>query len=138
MSSVLTIESVKLSSTGKSLNVKANGKTYFAKKDSGLMDKLGATIEAETELSESPSGGNPFTWITKWKIASNGAAQSAAASNQMALNAPPPSGIRMEFMPFVSNCVAHAIQSGQCEGPAAIQAWADAAYSAACNLKNAG
>lgn len=140
MSSTVTIEQVKLSASGKSLSVRASGKSYFAKKDSGLIDKLGWTIEAETEESQPKDGGRPFVWITKWKKASE-QPQTAALNQSQHYEVPQPLGpsnaINLAFLPFVSNCVAHAIQSGQCDGPASIQAWADAAYTAACNLKNA-
>lgn len=38
------------------------------------------------------------------------------------------------YMPFVSNVVAHAIAAGRIEGPADIQAWAQAAKAAAVAL----
>jgi len=124
--SIIQIDSVTTSKTGKSLLVKGSGKTYFAKLDSGLLGKQGETIEAETKASE--KDGNTFVWIEKWKKASAEAAPSASIAQ---------GGINMAFLPFVSNVVAHAIQVGKIEGPAGIAAWANAAYDAACNLKEA-
>lgn len=118
-----TIEQVTLAKTGKSYRVKLGNEWVGAKKDSGIdMSFTGKTIEAEI------SDGDYGKWIEKWKIAT--AAQTVAATISA-------DGINLAYLPFVSNCVAHAIQSGQCEGPANIAAWANAAYTAASNLKNA-
>lgn len=124
MSSTIFIESIK--PTAKSLVIKSGGKEYFAKKDSGLDGKVGSTIEAETKQSN--YNGKDYVWIEKWKAASN------AAPAQGSFN---PTGINLAFLPFVSNVVAHAIQCGRIESPAEIQAWADAAYTAANNLSDA-
>lgn len=143
MTSTVIIEQVKLSASGKSLSVKASGRNYFAKKESGLMDKLGWTIEAETEESAPKDGGKPFVWITKWKKADAATASAPAAAPAPAAASAPaqqPSfsaeGINLAFLPFVSNCVAHAIQAGRIETPHDIQKWAQGAYSAANSLKD--
>lgn len=120
-----TITQVTLAKTGKSYRVKIGNEWYGAKKDSGLNEQsAGKTISYETET------GDYGTWITKWGSASNG-----NGGQQQAAPSAPTSGVNLAFLPFVSNVVAHAIQCGRIEGPADIQAWADAAYSAAHNLK---
>lgn len=118
-----TISQVTLAKTGKSYRVKIGNDWFGAKKDSGLNEQsAGKTITYETETGEYG------TWITKWGSA-NG---STGAGNPVPA---PTTGVNLAFLPFVSNVVAHAIQCGRIEGPAEIQAWADAAYSAAHNLK---
>lgn len=123
----LHIDSIK--PTAKSLVLSCGGREYFAKKDSGLDGKVGATIEADTKQSN--YNGKDYVWIEKWKIASNGATPQAAQPSFTA------AGINLAFLPFVSNVVAHAIQCGRIETPTEIQAWADAAYTAASNLSDA-
>lgn len=123
MSSTIFIESIK--PTAKSLVIKSGGREYFAKKDSGLDGKVGSTIEAETKQSN--FNGKDYVWIEKWKAASNATPAPAVTAT----------GINLSFLPFVSNVVAHAIQCGRIENPADIQAWADAAYTAAANLSDA-
>lgn len=126
MSSTLLITAIK--PTAKSLVITAGGREYFAKKDSGLDGKIGLTIEAETKQSN--YNGKDYVWIEKWKTASGAPAAPAQASFTAA-------GINLAFLPFVSNVVAHAIQCGRIETPTEIQAWADAAYTAASNLSDA-
>lgn len=126
MSSTIFIESIK--PTAKSLVIKSGGREYFAKKDSGLDGKVGSTIEAETKQSN--YNGKDYVWIEKWKAASSAAPTQPQGSFT-------PTGINVAFLPFVSNVVAHAIQCGRIENPAEIQAWADAAYTAANNLSDA-
>ena len=111
----LNIESVKQTSSGKSLIVKAGGKDYFAKVGVGL--SAGMTVDAETEESE--FNGKTNVWIKKWKPA-QGATQSQATgtSNGSA------------WLPFASNTVAHAISSGLITSPEQVKAWAAAAKQA--------
>ncbi len=59
----ISIESVTTSKSGKSLVISGNGKTYYAKLDSGLLGKQGSTIEAETEASDYQ--GKTMVWINK-------------------------------------------------------------------------
>lgn len=117
----LTIAEVKTNPSGKSLTVKAGGKDYFAKKDSGL--QAGMVIEAETKVSD--YNGKSNVWIEKWKaVAADTPTQTAGTNN----------GNTAAYMPFVSNTVAHAISAGLITDPAKIQEWANAAYIAAVKL----
>ena len=140
----ISILNVKRAPSGKSLIVEVAGRKegYFAKLDSGL--EAGMTVEAETKASEWK--GKTSWWIEKWKNAPATGLGQAPASGQQ--TRPDPSqtggegrftaeGINLAFLPFVSNVVAHAIAAGKVEGPAEISAWADAAYTAACNLRDA-
>lgn len=117
----LNIESIK--PTAKSLVLKAGGKEYFAKKDSGISS--GMTIEAETEESE--YNGKTYVWVKKWKPV-----QAVAAAIQT-----PQAGTNVTpwWMPFVSNVTAHAIQAGIIQTPSQIEAWAVAARNAAHKLE---
>lgn len=116
---ILSIESVKPTSTGKSLIVKAGGKDYFAKPNSGI--QAGMTIDAETKVSEYQ--GKQNTWIEKWKQTTAATPSPQAGTNGNAA-----------YMPFVSNTVAHAISAGLITTPDQIAAWANAAYVAAIKL----
>lgn len=121
----LTIESVKPSKSGKSLVVKAGGKDYLAKLDSGISQ--GMLIEAETK--DSDFNGSILTWIEKWKTV---AAQTTAHASAPTSNG----GSAPWWMPFVSNTVAHAIQAGIIQNPQQIDAWAVAARLAAQKLES--
>lgn len=116
---ILSIESVKPTSTGKSLIVKAGGKDYFAKPGCGI--QVGMTIDAETK--DSQFNGKTNTWIEKWKA-------TAATTTPPGTNAQGAAA----YMPFVSNTVAHAISAGLIQNPSQITAWANAAYVAAVRL----
>lgn len=132
MTSTIRIDNIK--PTAKSLVITSNGKEYFAKKNSGLDGMAGSTIEAETEASD--YNGKHYVWIQKWKKAEAAPAAPAPAPRsepQPSFNA---DGINLAFLPFVSNCVAHAIQAGKVETPQELQRWAQAAYSAANSLKD--
>lgn len=120
---LLHIDAARPTKSGKSLGIKAGGKDYLAKVDSGL--SAGMQIEAEVEVSE--YDGKSFTWIRKWKALA--APAGAAPANpgrllQQPVNAP-------WWMPFVSNTVAHAIQAGKIEDFNQIAGWAQAAKAAA-------
>lgn len=118
---LLNIESVK--PTAKSLILKAGGKEYFAKKDSGI--SAGMTIDAE--VKDSDFNGKTYTWVGKWRpaVQENSGTASAAKDNN----------ILLPYMPFVSNVVAHAISAGIITAPNMIESWAMAAYSAARKLE---
>jgi len=118
---ILSIESVK--PTAKSLVLKAGGKEYFAKKDSGISQ--GMTIDAETKASD--YNGKTYVWVEKWKPAT-------AATQTQAGTSGPALGSAAAFMPFVSNTVAHAISAGLITAPNQIAVWANAAYVAAVRL----
>jgi len=112
----LHIESAAPTKTGKSLIVKAGGKDYFAKKDSGIQS--GMTIEADIEESE--YNGKTNFWIKAWKPTE------AQADTQQ------PTGTNgVNWMPFASNTVAHAITAGLIKSPDEIKAWVFAAKEAA-------
>lgn len=135
MTSTIRIDSIK--PTAKSLVIKSGATEYFAKKDSGLDNKVGSTIEAETKQSN--YNGKDYVWIEKWKMASSAPQQDSNSQNSR--NAPvqqgafTATGVNLAFLPFVSNCVAHAIQCGQITEPSQISRWANAAYDAASSLK---
>lgn len=122
----LTIEAVKTNPSGKSLTVKAGGKDYFAKTNSGISP--GMTIEAETKVSD--YNGKSNVWIEKWK-----AVAEATQTPQAGTKPPAANGSAPWWMPFVSNTVAHAIQAGIIQTPNQIDAWAVAARLAAQKLE---
>ncbi|HEU4344784.1 MAG TPA: hypothetical protein VFU31_24815 [Candidatus Binatia bacterium] len=103
----LTIESVQKTKTGKSLGVKANGKDYLAKLDSGI--QAGMTIDAETETTD--YNGKTYTWIGKYR------AVEAAKGN----GAAPTGGLA--WLPMASNLTAHAITAGLVKDPADVKLW---------------
>jgi len=113
---LLSIESVK--PTAKSLVLKAGGKEYFAKKESGIT--AGMTIDAEVKDSE--YNGKTYSWVEKYRQVANGNGQHAAVA--------PVSGAAPVWLPFVSNTVAHAIAAGLCNEPGKVSAWAKAAKDA--------
>lgn len=113
---LLNVESVKPTSTGKSLVVKADGKDYFAKTGCGIT--AGITIDAETK--DSLFNGKTNTWIEKWKPA----AASVPTSSSLSGNG------STAWLPFASNTVAHAISAGLCTDPMQVKAWAAAAKQA--------
>ena len=119
---LLNIESIK--QTPKSIVLKAGGKEYFAKKDSGI--SAGMTIEAETEASD--YNGKTYTWVKKWTPAKT--AEAAGTSSVVGGNNVLP------YMPFVSNVVAHAISAGIVTAPDMIESWAKAAFLAARALES--
>ena len=109
----LTIETVGKTKTGKSLGVKANGKDFLAKLDSGLT--AGMVIDAEIETTE--YNGKTYTWIGKYAQMSkpNG---STPASNGLA------------WLPMASNLTAHAINAGLIKDPAEVKVWISATKQA--------
>lgn len=120
---ILAVESVKPTSTGKSLVVKAGGKDYFAKTGCGI--SAGTTIDAETK--DSFFNGKTNTWIEKWKTVSN-------ATPQTTTETPASSGRNgtssAAWLPFASNTVAHAITAGLITEPGQVSKWAQAAKEA--------
>ncbi len=131
--STMQIMNVRQSPSGKSLIVDVAGRQegYFAKLDSGLQS--GMTIEAETKASEFK--GKTSWWIEKWKAAQPQQPQTAPQIQPQPQGSFSPTGINLAFLPFVSNCVAHAIQAGRIQSHGEIREWANAAYEAAHNLK---
>jgi hypothetical protein len=122
---LLNVESVSPSKSGKALRVKAGADWYGAKKDSGITK--GMTIEAEIE------DGEYGKWIGKYKAVNGSNGSSAPQSS------PPPSssgavGAAPIWANFVSNQVAHAIQSGHITSPEQIKIWAAAAKTAFVEL----
>lgn len=111
----LQIESVTPTKTGKSLIVKAGGKDYFAKKDSGI--QAGMTIEADTEESEYQ--GKTNVWIKAWQKVQEDTPQTTGTN-----------GVNLNWLPFASNAVAHAITAGLIKGPGDIKAWVHAVKEA--------
>lgn len=121
----LSVESVGPSKSGKALRVKAGGKWYGAKKDSGIT--AGQTIEAEVE------DGEFGLWINKWKPVNGSAAPQGGAGTSAAGSAAP-AGAAPVWSNFVSNQVAHAIQAGLITNPEHIKLWAAAAKQAFVEL----
>lgn len=119
---LLNVESVKPTSTGKSLIVKAGGKDYFAKTGCGII--AGTTIDAETK--DSLFNGKTNTWIEKWRAVQNAAPQAPDASASSSGR----NGVPAAWLPFASNTVAHAISAGLCSDPMMVKAWAAAAKQA--------
>lgn len=117
----LTVESVGPSKSGKALRIKAGGKWYGAKKDSGIT--AGATIDAEVE------DGDFGLWINKWK-AVNGSQANARAGDEPAVNRIAGAGGSPAWLPFASNTVAHAIAAQIITAPNQIEPWVRAAKDA--------
>lgn len=104
----------------KSLFIKAGGKDYFAKLDSGLT--AGMSIDAEIE--ETTYNNKQYFWIQKWKPIQSAEHRAAAQA------ATPGSPMNLPYMPFVSNTVAHAIAAGRIENPTQIAPWVKACIEA--------
>ena len=126
----LTIESVGPSKSGKALRVKASGKWYGAKKDSGIT--TGMVIDAET------SNGDYGDWIDKWKVVNGSAAPQGAEPARAAAGAPTsdhtPAGAAPLWLPMASNITAHAINAGIIKEPDDIKAWIAATKQAFTEL----
>lgn len=119
----LNIESVKTNPSGKSLVVKAGGKDYLAKAASGLLPMAGKVIDAE--LKDSIFNGKTNTWIEKWTPI-NAAPQEKVNAAQSSTPGVVPA-VAAPWLPFASNTVAHAIQSGLITTPDQVKLWAAAA-----------
>lgn len=136
------VEEVQQAKSGKSLRVKLGGTWYGAKLDSGLNGQLGKMIEAEIRTTDKYG-----PWIDKWlpSAAPQASPPSAgpspssqpagAAPHERQYAEPAKPGVPLAsapwWMPFVSNCCAHAIQAGHCQTPAALKTWALGAKEAA-------
>lgn len=112
-------ETVDLSKSGKSFRVKVGGAWYGAKKDTGIEQMRGKTLEFK--VSSDPKFGD---WMEDIQVV-EGAPQKAPNGHVGG------SGGDRWFMPFVSNITAHAIQGGYCSTPEEVSKWAKAAYDAA-------
>lgn len=121
----LTVESVGPSKSGKALRVKAGGKWYGAKKDSGI--QAGQTIEAEV------SDGEFGLWIDKWKPANGSAAPQGGALTESpaSRNGGNPAVAAPWWANFMSNVVGQAIAAKAIDDPHQIKIWALAAKEAA-------
>jgi hypothetical protein len=109
----LIIESVKPTKTGKSLGIKASGKDYLAKTDSGI--QVGMVIDAEIETTDYQ--GKTYTWIGKYKrVEGNGAAPASSGG--------------LAWLPMASNLTAHAITAGLVKEPGEVKLWIAAAKQA--------
>jgi len=127
------IESIQDSKSGKTVSVKVNGKYYSCSDFTIKNAPIGSEIAFET--SESQYGDVTINWLNDWSVGEKPA------------NAPSPSAptttttsdyVDRWYMPFVSNTVAHAIQSQAITQPTEIEKWARAAKSAAFNLERKG
>jgi hypothetical protein len=118
----LTVDSVTRGE--KSYKVMSAGQAYFVgfKSASGIEQTLGKTIEAE--VSTSTDGKASF--INKFAVVGATTGSFKAAG--------PTTSTDRWFMPFVSNTVAHAIQSGLIKEPTDIRKWACAALETAQQL----
>ena len=125
----LVIERVK--PTAKSLVLTAGGREYFAKKETGIT--AGMTIDAETEASD--FNGKTYVWVKKFKVAAPQMPVPARAGDgDPRGNQSTTSAGAAPWLPFASNTVAHAIQSGLITDPSHVKIWAAAAKQAYTEL----
>ena len=129
---ILKIDACSKSKSGKSFNVRSADRYYLAKLDSGIDKLIGQSIDCEITTSE--FNGVSMHWINKYSVYQTGTAPAPTIPETTRIPAPS-NGDIMRFMPFVSNCCAHAIAAGRIEGPHMISAWAKAAYEAALALE---
>lgn len=105
----------------KSWGIKTDQGQYRAKLNlAGVEQLTGKTIEADTSQSE--YNGKVYHWINGFSVLEMTKANNGSSS------------VDRWYMSFVSNTVAHALQSGRIEQPADISKWAKAAYDTAMAL----
>lgn len=132
---ILNIESIERKQ--KCYAIKAGGRTYYANfKLLGIEHASGKTIDAIIE-ENSTTDGKKFSWILSFEVKAGGAPpQSGAFSTPAPYAAGPSQVVDRFYMAFVSNVVAHAIQSGYIQDPSDISKWAKAARDAALALED--
>ena len=116
------IEKVELSKTGKSQGVWIAGQKYTCK--DMLINQM-AGKEIDFVVGSFDYNGKAYPTIESYTVTVSGQeAQSSGAQ-----------GNNTNYMPFVSNTVAHAISAGLIKTPPEIKDWAVAAYLAADQLE---
>ena len=127
------IKQAKMSKSGKTLRILV-GDEWYSTNNFALQQAVGREIQFDVGTSEWQ--GNVIYWANEAELVSEGSAP--ATSNQAApaqAQSQSPTGTdRMQFMPFVSNTVAHAIGSGAIKSPEEIYAWASKAFHTAKSL----
>ena len=120
--SMVRIDRVTKTASGKGLRVLSGATWYGAFLDSGLDQMIGQTVDADITTSEKYGA-----TISKYrKVDPSPSTQAQGASKQ-----PLPSGVAPYWMPFASNVCAHAISAGIVKEPADLKAWLLAARDAA-------
>ena len=117
------ITAAEMNPSGKSLKITFEGvhgeeSTVFAKKPNlGLMEMVGQTVQYS--VSESEFQGRTNQWIETFKT-------TTPSANQVAPTTSPPTATKINpasYMPFVSNCVANAIQAGLIKNIGDVGVW---------------
>lgn len=122
----LQIEKVELSKTKKSYWLTTDQGSFNAKLNSGVEQlKSGDTIEAQT--GESEWQGKVTKTIESFSVVQGAKTPSKAQNSSNG-------SVDRWYMPFISNTVAHAIQSGLIKEPGDIGEWARAAYRVAVTV----
>jgi hypothetical protein len=116
----IRIDDIMDSKTGKSWRVKSGDKWYGASKDLLSASDKGKVFEVK--ISASDFG----PWIDSAK-----APETAPIAAKTGLQASNGSGVAPWYMPFISNCVAHAISAGLVKEPTDVKVWVLAAKQAA-------
>jgi hypothetical protein len=127
---------IELTRSEKSYGVEIDGRSYYAKKDSGIhVVPIGSLLQCETSTSEYK--GKTNHWIDSFTVlgspaasvsapASATVAESGGTAAPQAPRAHSGSGYQEWHgipMPFVSNIVASAIQAGQIKEPSDMVKW---------------
>ncbi len=120
----IRIDAVQKSKSGKAWAVKSGDQYYAANLDSGIEHLVGKVLEVEIKTF-----GKDGRAINKYSVVGSEAPQTP----QIAPRAPQTltQGSAPWWMPFASNTVAHAIQSGYIKEPSDIKVWVLAAKQAA-------
>ncbi len=133
------IDKIGKTKTGNLSLTAVSGEKYYAKVASGLGNKAGATIEAETS-NQTFDDGRTLVWVNEWKLAAN---QAPAQPQQQYSREPvapagrfSATGVDLALLPFTSNIVANAVRAGHIDSPDKLAAWTQAAYRAAQSLGN--
>jgi hypothetical protein len=127
---ILNIESVERGP--KSFKVHAGGKTYYAAfKVQGVEQLAGKQVDAV--VTDNTFNGRSFSWIDAFQVTGSAPTPTAKAPEPYAAGRV---SLDRWYMAFVSNTVAHAIQSGYIQSPDDIAKWAKAAKNAAESLED--
>ena len=143
------IQEAKPSKSGKTLGIKVNGQ-WYSTKDFFWQGHVGESVSFIASFQ--PIGDGGMTWANNMALAGaadvSGQFQASTGPAQMPPTASMPTGggnvqsspppaksvDPMQFMPFTSNTVAHAIQAGLIKDPSQIFEWASMAFNTAKNL----
>ena len=114
------ITAAEMNSSGKSIKITFEGvhgeeSTVFAKKPNlGLMEMVGQTVQYS--VSESEFQGRTNQWIETFKTTAPSVNQVTSPTATNKINP-------ASYMPFVSNCVANAIQAGLIKNIGDVGVW---------------